>query len=494
MLKPHSSSLLSAAAAPLADDSKRSALASVVRPAGAAQPDDMVIVAGVMSMANGVAAMDTTLITPLAALLFAGHAGALPTATELPVQLQAAAMVEEQLPGQKYKSKKPKKVQSETPAADPVLVAHVSGQRITVPGGDEALNLFDGLRAEIVRQCADGSGDEVETAALRRLLSSLLGASMGAPWAGVPAGWEYDVDSTGKPLYRSVVDTKMAAQREKPSEPAAVVAKREAAMRAASAQRRAAEAERAEQARASARAAAKDPAVLAAKVEAEAKAAAGRDAAAKKRAADAAAAQQKAEAARQQRAAEEAARLAEQKAATVRRVEAEAAAVANRAQRGTLAWSVRGGVAALLAELELTERYAAKFADAGFDDSALAVLAALVDDGDDSDDGGEESQGVGAAAVDDMIDRVGLIGGSAVKMRKRLLDHKSFSKGGRGGSGSGRGRGGGRGGGGGGRGDKGRGSSSSKGKGKGKGKTTAASAPKPKAKPKKKKPSSLVLG
>jgi hypothetical protein len=49
-------------------------------------------------------------------------------------------------------------------------------------------------------------------------------------------------------------------------------------------------------------------------------------------------------------------------------------------QKGTVAYSVRKGVAALLQELDLTDRYAAPFESAGYDDAMLMEVAEAVDE------------------------------------------------------------------------------------------------------------------
>jgi len=77
------------------------------------------------------------------------------------------------------------------------------------------------------------------------------------------------------------------------------------------------------------------------------------------------------------------------------------------------------GVAALLAELEL-DKYAEAFAAAGYDDAALRAVAEQVD---------EDREGAGAAAVEALIAATGVKGGSAVKLRRRLLDPKAAATG-----------------------------------------------------------------
>ena len=123
------------------------------------------------------------------------------------------------------------------------------------------------------------------------------------------------------------------------------------------------------------------------------------------------------------------------------------------AASGGAAGRCRGGVAALLKRLEL-EQYVEPFAKAGVDDAALAELAATID----------ADKKEGADAVDALIARVPVRGGSGVRLRKALLEKDG-----------GRGRGAGRG----------------RGRGRGKGK---APPPAPKAaKPKKKKDDGLAL-
>merc|ERR1711927_80414 len=124
------------------------------------------------------------------------------------------------------------------------------------------------------------------------------------------------------------------------------------------------------------------------------------------------------------------------------------------AASGGAAGRCRGGVAALLKRLEL-EQYVEPFARAGVDDAALAELAATID----------ADKKEGADAVDALIARVPVRGGSGVRLRKALLEKDG-----------GRGRGGGA---------AGRGGRADRGRGKGK---KAPPPPAPKAaKPKKKK-------
>ena len=136
-----------------------------------------------------------------------------------------------------------------------------------------------------------------------------------------------------------------------------------------------------------------------------------------------------------------AARLAKEKAdaeemkkATRRwRPAAEAKEAEARAASG-VSGSLRG-VTRLLAELEL-EKYADAFASAGVDDAKLIEIAEVIDL--DVDEGLNPSEGEGAAAVEALITAVGVKGGSAVKLRRRLLDPQGGKKSGGGGRGAGR--------------------------------------------------------
>ena len=96
------------------------------------------------------------------------------------------------------------------------------------------------------------------------------------------------------------------------------------------------------------------------------------------------------------------------------------------AARGGAAGRCRGGVAALLKRLEL-EQYVEPFAKAGVDDAALAELAATID----------ADKKEGADAVDALIARVPVRGGSGVRLRKALLEKDGGR--GRGGGAAGRG-------------------------------------------------------
>ena len=489
VLKPNSSSILSAAAGMTASTVPR--------------PGNVVVCYGVLSTVRGVSALDATVVSPLAALLLAGHAGPLSSTAAAAAAGAAEAGAADAAAGADDEEKGQGE-QGVAAAAAGAITAQVTGQSFALPGGAEALELLDGLRARIARLCGGelGGGDAgAELARLRILVADLL-ADMDAPWAGVPEGWDLSVDATGRPSYRSRVDAQAAVRGEKPTVSAASVRAHEEAVRARAraheeawraraASRHAEEAEeaakakvaKAEQAakakakaKAEADADAKDPARIAAKAKAKAEADAAQAARKVQRAADAKAVLEKAAAAKAAAAEEEAKFAAKVKAATLARATADDAAAASGARTGTLAFSVRAGVAALLAELELAELYAAAFEKVGFDDAALAQLAQAVDD-DDACSGDEGDGEGGAAAVDQLVADVGLRGGSAIKLRKRLLEHRTFGK-----ASAGTGGGGGRGGGAkGGRGGGGKG-------GKGKSKSsTKKSADKPAPKPKKKK-------
>jgi hypothetical protein len=137
------------------------------------------------------------------------------------------------------------------------------------------------------------------------------------------------------------------------------------------------------------------------------------------------------------------------KAATVARVAAMQEAEEKSRQSRSLIGSLKGGVAALLAELDLG-KYVEQFASAKFDDDALLDLAMTID----------EDKEEGAEAFAAMVEACGVRGGSVTKLRRRLLEFKpkgakrESERGGDAGEGKS---------------GKGGGGSASKGKGKGKG-------------------------
>ena len=113
-------------------------------------------------------------------------------------------------------------------------------------------------------------------------------------------------------------------------------------------------------------------------------------------------------------------------------------------------------------------RYAEGFAAAGITDERLCEIGVAIDEDREARQAGEEEgPGEGADALEALITSVGLKGGSAVKLRRRLLDFNPRAGGGGGGSG-GKG-GGGKGGRGGGRGGSGEGGGGGKEKDGGRG-------------------------
>jgi len=78
------------------------------------------------------------------------------------------------------------------------------------------------------------------------------------------------------------------------------------------------------------------------------------------------------------------------------------------------------GVTQMLADLRLTEKYARAFEVAGIDDAALDDIL-LMNTGD------EDDKAEGQKGVDELIKRCGLIGGSAMKVRKYLEGGKKVS-------------------------------------------------------------------
>ncbi|KOO28540.1 hypothetical protein Ctob_006238 [Chrysochromulina tobinii] len=108
-------------------------------------------------------------------------------------------------------------------------------------------------------------------------------------------------------------------------------------------------------------------------------------------------------------AADRAAEAAQLRAVTMARAAAAEKAEASARRSAGVAGSLYGGVAKLLAELELADRYAGAFAAAGYDNAALLRVAEAIDEGK------ADGTGEGLAALEKMIEAVGLRGGSAVK-------------------------------------------------------------------------------
>ena len=246
-------------------------------------------------------------------------------------------------------------------------------------------------------------------------------------WSALPDGWSVEEDEAGTPVWRADAVFGLEARRTRPTATAAAAAEEKREGRRAVAAFEADLAARRPPPAAAAAAAAATPvdtAARALKKEREV-AAAGRAAKADDLA--------RAEASRAARADD------------LARAEAMVREERTAAARGGAAGRCAGGVAALLKRLEL-DQYVEPFAKAGVTDSALAELAATID----------ADKTEGATAVDALIAKVPVRGGSGMRLRKALLEKEG-----------GRGRGGGAG----------------RGRGRGKG----APAPKP-AKPKKKKP------
>eukprot|EP00964_Phaeocystis_antarctica_P010401 scaffold5726_cov72-Phaeocystis_antarctica.AAC.5 len=242
---------------------------------------------------------------------------------------------------------------------------------------------------------------------------------MEAPWASLPGGWVYEDDggSSAGGVYRAAHEATppIASTRQRPTESVAALLRQREAGKGSLAR---AEAERSER---QARAAERDaPPTLTPE-------------AAAAKAADAVSAEAEASAARAARAVTDAAAL---KKATLQRVAAAAEAEAKAHAKTSVAGRLKG-VAALLAELEL-DKYAEAFAAAGYDDTRLRAVAEEVD---------EDREGEGTAAVEALIAATGVKGGSAVKLRRRLLDPKAAAAGkpaggkAKGGRGGGRGEG-----------------------------------------------------
>ena len=308
----------------------------------------------------------------------------------------------------------------EAPPLAALVFASAATPLVAAEPGDEGR--VRALRARVRSLLAGG-----DDAALRELFVTLL-ERWRPPWSALPDGWYVEEDASGSPVWKADAVHGLEARRTRPTATAA---------------------DAAEAKRAGRRAVAAFEADLAARRPPPAAAAA----ATASTTVDAAALARKKD--RDDSAATTAARAdALARAEAMERKERKAAA------SGGAAGRVRGGVAALLKRLEL-EQYVEPFAKAGVDDAALAELAATID----------ADKKEGADAVDALIARVPVRGGSGVRLRKALLEKDG-----------GRGRGGGA---------AGRGGRAGRGRGKGK---KAPPPPAPKAaKPKKKKDDGLAL-
>ena len=264
-------------------------------------------------------------------------------------------------------------------------------------------------------------------APLRAAVASLL-RSMDVPWAGLPDGWSVEEDATGASVYRSEVDG-ATVLRAKPTESAARHAERVEAGRgslAAANEEHARKREAREAERKKAAAAAQGPTAEGSDKEAGDAADGPGKAEAVERKKKEAEARREEEAAK--RAAERAAETAELKRTTMARVAAAERSEAEARSAAGVTGSLRG-VARLLAELDL-DKYASAFEAAGVDDERLAEIATLVDEDREGEAEGCGSSGDGAAAIDELIASVGIKGGSAVKLKRRLLDPNAGRRGG----------------------------------------------------------------
>ena len=427
-LRPHASTVLGAAAA-------ARAASGVKTPAA---PENLLCASvRLMRNARGLTALDTTTVSPLAALIFGGAAGPLPLAPP----------------------------DAEVPSGGAGGVCVLVGHEAVVLTSDADCDMLAALRSRVAHVVGGGvagaptAAAAEEIGALRALCRTLL-RDMDVPWARVPPGWAVEEDPTGAPLWRSTLD-RATVTRSKPTESAARVAARAEAAKGSLARAEAALAER-QRLRADESSAAASKAeeclppvaqgvATAEQASAGAEAAAARSEAAEARAAAGEAREARAREAReakelQAKEAKEAkeAETAALKAATLARATA-AEATEARGRRSAAGFGKLKSVGVLLAECELC-KYAGAFAEAGYDDDRLGeVLDAVVDD----------REGEGTEAVEAMIAAVSLKGGSAVKLRRRLLeppgrsgskpggagggDASSGGKGGKGGKGAGKG-------------------------------------------------------
>jgi HrpA-like RNA helicase len=373
----------------------------------AIEPSRLCVSLGAMRTAHGLFALDVTLITPLAALLF----GPVPTSTLVGGGDDRPPTAATSDTGSAHAGS-----DGGSDGADGTISLDLAGERVEMSRADA--RAVGSLRTQLeqVLGCEAAASES-----LRRTIGVLV-RGMDVPWAGLPEGWVCEADAAGAALYRSVHDPNHMS-RSKPTQTAAAYAASVAAGKGSLERANAEHAAKvAERAKAAAQEKEKEAAAEAARKEAN-------------QAEDAARAA--AEAAEAE--ARHAAAAAEQKRVTLERAAAADAAEASARRRSGVAGSVESGLAALLAELELT-KYAAAFASAGYDDAALLELAEVIDA--DREEGGSE----GAEALDEMIAAVALKGGSAVKFRKRLLEPPpkgggGGAKGARGAKGGGGGRG-----------------------------------------------------
>jgi hypothetical protein len=221
---------------------------------------------------------------------------------------------------------------------------------------------------------------------------------MAAPWAGIPFGWMYEEDAVGgTALYRSAVNG--ATVREKPTLLAEVVAQRAAKARASLAllrqqedtKRKDKDKNSSVSMSATRRAITLPPPppklelkpdtnnkLNAKEVEVE----------------------------------EEDKKI---KALTVAAVALDATREHASLERATLSYDLLriGGLAQLLNELGLTERYATAFTEAGYNDEKLLQVALAID---------EDREGDGVEEFERMVSACGIRGGSVVVLRRRLLE------------------------------------------------------------------------
>ena len=380
---------------------------------------------GAMRSGSGLVALDVTLVTPLAVLLFGEAAAdrALAAAERGSALTKGSAATT----ASDATSTPPPPIADITDSAPADSPTDLSGEAelgaVTVDVAGEGVEMATAdLRAiGLIRRRLDdaiGGGCGCDHA-LRQLLGQLL-KPMDVPWAGLPEGWMCEADAAEAPLYRSEVDPTFTC-RTKPTRTAARVAAGIAAgkgsLERANAEHAAKQAERAKMA-----AREKEEAAVAAASRREAT-----------RAEEEARAQANAAAEAAQREAD----AEEQKRVTLARAAAAEATEASARRRSGVAGSVECGLIRLLAELDIS-KYADAFASAGFGDSELMEIAECID--------AEREEGGGSEGSDNlerMMAAVGLRGGSAVKFRKRLLEPPGkgggrgggAARGGRGGSG-----------------------------------------------------------
>ena len=379
---------------------------------------------------RGLAALDTTLVSPQAILLVGTPADAIDAVGEPPAS--SSAMVRIGLGGECVDMKRSE--------ADAIAVLRarlelgISAEKSEL----EVIDVTEGTGIGTGTGGGGGGGGRGSCSSglvgLRQAVLELLLPSMDVPWDGLPEGWLFAPDEAGRPLYRSSLDMNVAV-RAKPTISATEYAEQQ--QRDAKARSELAAA-RKEQERTRQRveprtgdegqgtkadhadeAAARRVCEVQAATREETKNAA-------KSAADAA--RVAARLAKEKADAEEMKKATKALAAAAEAKEAEARAASG------VSGSLRG-VTRLLAELEL-EKYADAFASAGVDDAKLIEIAEVIDL--DVDEGLNPSEGEGAAAVEALITAVGVKGGSAVKLRRRLLDPQGGKKSGGGGRGAGR--------------------------------------------------------